>query len=102
MGGEGVRKAGEGHRLTLLQRIEERLELRLVWMVTDVAAIEHLHRELRPGALVEPAEFLAVKLIVQDRSLAPHEVRVEVVWLKAIDNGRAFPHGSAGEAEQRR
>src|SRR4051812_14465164 len=43
MGGEGLLHGSERHFLALLQRVEKRLELRLVGVIADVAAIEHLH-----------------------------------------------------------
>ena len=38
--------------------LEKRLKLGLIGVVVHVAAVEHLHGELAPGALVEPSETL--------------------------------------------
>jgi hypothetical protein len=79
------------------QRVEERLELRLVGMIAHVAAIEHLHAERGPRVLVQAPEFLAVEFVVEDAALATDKVGVEVVRLETIDDSCAFADRTAGE-----
>jgi len=85
----GVCKARQGHLLALIQRVEESFELGLVGMIGDVSGIEHLHSEVAPGVFVR-GELHRVELVIQQAAFAAHEVSVEIVGLKAIDDGGAF------------
>ena len=85
-----VGETGQRHFFTGCQRVEESLELCLIRMIADVAAIEHLHRELRPRVLVEAAKLLAVEFVIENGALAADQVRVEVVRLEAINDCRAL------------
>src|SRR4051812_19560654 len=61
---ERIVEAGEPHLGAALQRVEECLELRLVWMIADVAAVEQLHRQFAPVLTVESGELLRMKLVI--------------------------------------
>ena len=95
-------KLVSGMSLAGVERVEERLELRLVRMIADVAAIEHLHRQLAPCVPVQAGELLRVKLVVEHAALAADEVGVEVVRLQAIDDRGAFADGAVLELQERR
>src|SRR5829696_3549888 len=66
---EPVLEARERHRLSPFERIEEGLELRLVRMIGDVAAVEHLHRQLAPGMAVESVHLLGMESVVEEAAL---------------------------------
>ena len=55
---KAIREAGERHLLAAIDRVEERLELRLVRVVGHVAAVEHLHRQLAPGVTIQAGQLL--------------------------------------------
>ena len=101
MAGKGVGEAGEGHIFPRIERVEERLELRLIRMVAHVAAIEHLHGKLGPRCFVQPAELHGVELVIEDAALAADEVSVEVIGLEAVHDGCAFAHRAAFEPDER-
>ena len=86
-------KLVSGMSLPGVERVEERLELRLVRMIGDVAAVEHLHRQLAPGVAVQAVELLRVELVVEQAAFAADEVRVEVVGLQAVHHRGALAHG---------
>ena len=90
---EAILEARERHVLPGVERVEERLELGLVRMIGDVAAVEHLHRQLAPGVAVEAVELLRVEAVVEQAAFAADQVGVEVVGLQAIHDGGALPHG---------
>src|SRR3954469_9779377 len=99
---ERIVEAGERHLFTALERVEECLELRLVWMIADVAAVEHLHRQLAPGVPIQAGQLLRMKLVVENASLAADQMRVEVIRLQAIDHCRAFSNAAILELQNRR
>ena len=101
MRGEGVREAREWHVFSSVERVEERLELRLIRVIAHVAAIEHLHAELGPVRFIEALEAHAVEAVVEQAAFAADEVRVKIVRLEAVDDGGAFADGPAGEAQER-
>src|SRR6185436_14087298 len=81
MRGECVAETRQRHVFATFQGVEERLELREIWMIANVAAIEQLHRQLAPGVTVQSSQLLRVKLVVENAAFAAHEMRVEVVRL---------------------
>src|SRR6266550_818027 len=96
---EPVAEAGERHVFPLVQRVEKRLELCLVGMITYIAAVEELHREVAPGIPIQACQLLGMELVVEDAAVASHEVRVKVVGLKTIDDRRALAHAAIAELE---
>src|SRR4026207_13811 len=48
----GIGKARQRHFLPLVQRVKKCLELGLVWMVGNIARIEHLHGYATPSVFV--------------------------------------------------
>ena len=56
-------KLVSGMSLPGVERVEERLELRLVGWSADVAAVEHLHAHLAPRVLVEAGEVCEWNLL---------------------------------------
>ena len=95
-GFEGLREAGPLHVAVFVEGVEELLELGLVGVVADVAAIEHLHGEVTPGGFVG-LEFVGVEFVVEEAALAADEVGVEVVGLEAVDDGGAFADAAVFE-----
>ena len=95
-GFEGLREAGPLHVAVFVEGVEELLELGLVGVVADVAAIEHLHGEVTPGGFV-CLEFVGVEFVVEEAALAADEVGVEVVGLEAVDDGGAFANAAVFE-----
>ena len=95
-GFEGLAEAGPLHFFAFIQRVEELLELGLIRVIADIAAIEHFHGEIAPCGFVG-LEFIGVEFIVEQAAFAADEVGVEVVGLEAIDNGRAFADGAVFE-----
>ena len=86
---EGFREAGPLHVAVFVEGVEEFLELGLVGVIADIAAVEHLHGEVTPGRFVG-LEFVGVEFVVEEAALAADEVGVEVVGLEAVDDGGAF------------
>src|SRR3954468_13423293 len=78
---ERIVKAGERHIAPGIERIEKCLELRLIRMVADVAAIEHLHRQLAPLIPIQPGERLRMKLVDENAPFAADQMCVKVVRL---------------------
>src|SRR3954471_20674161 len=101
MRGKRIRETRERHLFAALQGIEERLELGLVRMIADVAAVEHFHRQIAPRMAVQPRQLLRVEFVVENAPLASDEMRVKVVWLQAIDDGRALAHAAIPELQDR-
>ena len=67
-------------------------------MIADIARVKHLHREFTPVALIR-FQFLRVKLVVEDASLTPNQMRVEVIRLEAIDDRGSLADGAVFEAQ---
>ena len=102
MGHERVGEARERHVFPLLERVEERLKLRHIWVVADVAAVEELHREIAPRVSIQAGELLRVKLVVEDAAFTPDQVGVEVVGLQAVDDRRGLADTPVPELQDRR
>jgi len=101
VGAQGVGEAGEGHFFSGVQGVEEGLELGLVWVIGNVAGVEHLHGEFAPLRFVEAAELGGMEFIVEEAAFAADEVDVEIVRLKAINHRCHFADASVAELENR-
>ncbi len=101
VGAEGVLEGGEGHVLVFGEGGEEGIELSLVGVVGDVAAVDGVDGEFAPFRLVEGGEFIGVEFAVEETAFASDEVGVEVVGLEAIDDAGAFGGAAVGEFEER-
>src|SRR5438270_2787916 len=62
---QAVGQAGQGHFVAGIQSGEEGLELRLIWMIGDIAGIEHFEGKFAPFGFVQPAQGCRVKLVVE-------------------------------------
>ena len=95
----GLGEARQRHLDAGIEGVEEGLELGLVGMVADVAGIEELHGERAPGMPVG-MELLRMEAVVEEASLAPHQMRVEVVGLEAVDDRRRLADSPPLEVEE--
>src|SRR6187551_3649821 len=98
---ERIAETRQRHLFAALQRIKECLELRLIGMIADIAAIEQLHREVAPGVAIQSCQLLRMELVVENAAFAPDKMRVEVVGLQTIDHRRALPNASILELQDR-
>src|SRR4051812_45049881 len=99
MRGERVGEAGERHVAPGIERVEKRLKLRQVRMIADVAAVEELHRQIAPRIPVQSRQLLRMELVVQQAAFAAHQMRMKVVGLQTIDDGRALADAAVRELE---
>src|SRR4051812_1161629 len=101
MRGKRIRETRERHLFAALKGIEERLELGLVRMIADVAAVEHFHRQIAPRVPVQPRQLLRVKFVIENAPLAADEMSVKVIWLQAVNDRGALPGAAAPELQDR-
>lgn len=97
---ERVLEAGERHVLALLQRFEERLELRLIRVVSHIAAIDWVDAQFAPLRFVERGDFVRVELAIEEAAFAAHKVGVEVVGLEAVDDAGALADAAVLEFDE--
>ena len=84
------------HRLVKRQRRKKCLKLRLIRMIGYISAVEHLQTHLAPRMLVKPRE-IDVEFFVENRSFTTNKMRMEIVWLETVDNGRTLSDPTVGE-----